>query len=70
MWRSSVRSWSVLAVAVAAVGCKPPAPAELVSGDAAKAVYVAPGQYDEFYAFISGGFSGQVRSMRCPPAGC
>ncbi|MBK7341754.1 MAG: Sec-dependent nitrous-oxide reductase [Saprospiraceae bacterium] len=31
-----------------------------VSGDAASAVYVPPGQYDEFYAFMSGGFSGQV----------
>ena len=32
----------------------------LVAGDAAKAVYVAPGQYDEFYAFMSGGFNGQI----------
>lgn len=29
-------------------------------GDAASAVYVAPGEYDEFYAFMSGGFSGNV----------
>ena len=29
-------------------------------GDAASKVYVAPGSYDEFYAFMSGGFSGQV----------
>ncbi len=28
--------------------------------DAASAVYVAPGEYDEFYAFMSGGFSGNV----------
>ncbi len=28
--------------------------------DAANKVYVAPGSYDEFYAFMSGGFSGQV----------
>jgi nitrous-oxide reductase len=27
---------------------------------AASKVYVAPGEYDEFYAFMSGGFSGQV----------
>ncbi len=32
----------------------------LTAGDAAKAVYVAPGQYDEFYAFLSGGFNGQI----------
>lgn len=30
------------------------------SGDAAARVYVAPGQYDELYAFMSGGFSGNV----------
>ncbi len=29
-------------------------------GDAASRVYVAPGSYDKFYAFLSGGFSGQV----------
>ena len=32
----------------------------VLSGSAAEAVYVAPGEYDEFYAFMSGGFSGQV----------
>ena len=30
------------------------------SGDAAQRVYVAPGEHDELYAFLSGGFSGQV----------
>jgi nitrous-oxide reductase len=29
-------------------------------GDAARKVYVAPGHQDEFYAFLSGGFDGQV----------
>lgn len=28
--------------------------------DVASQVYVAPGEYDEFYAFMSGGFSGQI----------
>ncbi len=36
------------------------------SGDAASKVYVAPGQYDEFYAFMSGGFSGQVTVYGLP----
>ena len=31
-----------------------------LSGDAAERVYVPPGEYDEFYAFVSGGFSGQL----------
>jgi len=33
---------------------------------AAQAVYVAPGAYDEFYAFMSGGFSGQLTVMGLP----
>ena len=35
-------------------------------GDAASRVYVAPGTYDEFYAFMSGGFSGQVAVYGLP----
>ncbi len=34
--------------------------------DAAQAVYVPPGSYDEFYSFMSGGFSGQVTVMGLP----
>jgi nitrous-oxide reductase len=37
-----------------------------VSGDAASRVYVAPGKKDEFYAFMSGGFSGQVSVYGLP----
>ncbi len=37
-----------------------------IAGDAASAVYVAPGEYDEFYAFMSGGFSGQVTVYGLP----
>jgi nitrous-oxide reductase len=38
----------------------------LVSGDVAQRVYVAPGSYDEFYAFLSGGFNGQVSVYGLP----
>lgn len=31
-----------------------------LSGNAAEKVYVAPGEHDEFYAFLSGGFSGNL----------
>ncbi|HEU4565060.1 MAG TPA: Sec-dependent nitrous-oxide reductase [Gemmatimonadaceae bacterium] len=37
-----------------------------VSGDAASKVYVPPGQYDEFYSFLSGGFSGQMTVYGLP----
>jgi nitrous-oxide reductase len=36
------------------------------AGDAAARVYVAPGQYDELYAFFSGGFSGNVSVYGLP----
>jgi nitrous-oxide reductase len=38
----------------------------LASGDAASRVYVPPGQHDEFYAFFSGGFSGQLTVYGLP----
>lgn len=37
-----------------------------VDEDAAQKVYVAPGQYDEYYNFVSGGFSGQVAVYGIP----
>lgn len=37
-----------------------------LKGSAAEKVYVAPGEYDEFYAFISGGFSGQLAVYGLP----
>lgn len=37
-----------------------------VSKNAAEKVYVAPGKYDEFYAFLSGGFSGQLAVYGLP----
>jgi nitrous-oxide reductase len=38
----------------------------LLGDDAASRVYVAPGEYDEFYAFLSGGFSGQLSVYGLP----
>lgn len=37
-----------------------------LSGDEAEKVYVAPGKYDEFYYFMSGGFSGQIATYGIP----
>jgi len=38
----------------------------LNNSSAAQKVYVAPGEHDEFYAFMSGGFSGQVSVYGLP----
>ncbi len=37
-----------------------------VVSDAASKTYVKPGEYDEFYAFLSGGFSGQLSVYGLP----
>ncbi|AND63353.1 nitrous oxide reductase [Flavobacterium covae] len=46
--------------------CKPKNSGDAVSGDAAQKTYVAPGKYDEFYNFVSGGFSGQLSVYGLP----
>ena len=54
---------TVAAVSVAGLtlySCRTSTRPGLTTGDAASHVYVAPGQHDEFYAFLSGGFNGQV----------
>lgn len=37
-----------------------------LAGNAAEKVYVKPGEHDEFYAFVSGGFSGQLAVYGLP----
>ena len=37
-----------------------------LGSNAAEKVYVAPGEYDEYYAFVSGGFSGQLAVYGLP----
>ncbi|MCZ2100075.1 MAG: Sec-dependent nitrous-oxide reductase [Chitinophagales bacterium] len=57
----------VLAVmAIAFTSCKPKNAGTAVQGDSANKAYVAPGQYDEFYNFVSGGFSGQMSVYGIP----
>lgn len=48
------------------VACKPKNTSSAVSGDAAIKAYVPPGKYDEFYNFLSGGFSGQMSVYGLP----
>jgi nitrous-oxide reductase len=51
---------TLVVVAGVLSSCKPKGPAAVSMGDAASKVYVAPGQYDEFYNVVSGGFNGQI----------
>lgn len=61
---------TTLALAVTATACisscKPKGAETAVSGDAAAKTYVAPGKYDEFYDFVSGGFNGQMSVYGIP----
>jgi nitrous-oxide reductase len=63
------RMWLLAGAAIAmafAYGCKPKGAQSTISGDAASKVYVPPGQYDEFYNIISGGFNGQMSVVGLP----
>ncbi len=65
--KSNLRAGFILAVValIILVGCTGK---KQVIGDAevASKVYVAPGEYDEFYSFISGGFNGQLSVYGLP----
>lgn len=63
------RMWLLAGAAIAmafAYGCKPKGAQSALSGDAASKVYVPPGQHDEFYNIISGGFNGQMSVVGLP----
>ena len=51
---------------VLAGACKPKSPTSQFGSDMASRVYVPPGQYDEFYNFVSGGFNGQMSVVGLP----
>ncbi len=46
--------------------CKPKSSSDALTGDAASKAYVKPGTHDEFYNFVSGGFSGQMSVYGLP----
>ncbi|MBS1778842.1 MAG: Sec-dependent nitrous-oxide reductase [Bacteroidetes bacterium] len=58
--------FSTLGVVGLTESCKMKNTDAVVEGGAASKVYVAPGKYDEFYNFVSGGFSGQVSVYGLP----
>ncbi|MCF8300637.1 MAG: Sec-dependent nitrous-oxide reductase [Haliscomenobacter sp.] len=57
---------SVVLLLLTLTACKSKNTKDIVSGDAAAKSYVAPGNYDEFYNFVSGGFSGQMSVYGLP----
>jgi nitrous-oxide reductase len=59
---------TVAVVALYLFACTPGRQVSTMAGasDAASRVYVAPGAMDEYYAFLSGGFSGQVAVYGIP----
>ena len=64
----SIQTSSFLAIlfALFIISCKPKNAENAVSGDAAAKAYVAPGKFDQFYNFVSGGFSGQMSVYGLP----
>ncbi len=64
---STKMTLGILAIALLSiVSCKPKGASTAVSGDAASKVYIPPGKYDEYYNFVSGGFSGQLSVYGLP----
>ena len=57
---------AMLMMALLYHSCKPKNAGSAVNSDAAAKAYVAPGKYDEFYNFVSGGFSGQMSVYGLP----
>ena len=70
----TIATWIVLgSMIVGMTSCDPQAKdregfrtSSALSSDAASRVYVPPGEHDEFYAFVSGGFSGQLAVYGLP----
>ncbi|MBS1690400.1 MAG: nitrous oxide reductase, partial [Bacteroidetes bacterium] len=64
--RSILLLLSSVAVIASMPSCKMKNAEAAVTGDAASKTYVAPGKYDEYYNFVSGGFNGQVSVYGLP----
>lgn len=57
---------ALVVISITTNSCKPKGVQSTVVGDAASKAYVPPGKYDEFYNFVSGGFSGQMSVYGLP----
>ena len=51
---------------IALTSCQTRDTKTVIEGDAASQTYVPPGEYDEFYCFMSGGYSGQIAAFGLP----
>lgn len=62
-----MKYYHLITIALLLVGsCKPRGIQQAVTADVSSKVYVAPGTHDEFYNFVSGGFSGQMSVYGLP----
>lgn len=57
---------ALFAFLIAFTGCEQKDATKVVEGNAAEKAYVAPGEYDEYYCFMSGGYSGQITAYGLP----
>ncbi len=58
----------LIGISIAFTGCQTGGSSQTgaLGGDVASQVYVKPGEHDEFYGFVSGGFSGQLAVYGLP----
>ncbi|MFC5048460.1 Sec-dependent nitrous-oxide reductase [Aquimarina hainanensis] len=59
----------IISIAVTIINCTPKTKSKqqgALNASAAEKVYVPPGEHDDFYAFVSGGFSGQLAVYGLP----
>ncbi len=66
MKRITISLAVIAVIAMLLPSCKPKNAGTAVSSGAAEKAFVAPGKYDEFYNFVSGGFSGQMSVYGLP----
>lgn len=66
MTKSIIFISTAVLMMIALFSCRPPSPGAAATGDAASRVYVPPGEYDEFYNIVSGGFNGQASVVGLP----
>ena len=58
---------ATLGLAILAVSCSGPQKSDgALSSNAGVKAFVPPGEHDEFYSFVSGGFSGQLAVYGLP----